>query len=402
MQIVIKTSLISYISIIFASLIALCSSMPYFVWTAPGIIVLLLGIFLIFRFILLKRHTFAVNKLPIYLCLVLWLYLYVFHASIPNEAITTIFTKFLPLLSVILFTDDEKKLFIKTITNLFAVIVLVSLFFFVLWFIGISLPSTLLNNHPDSFYSQFTNYYFFIIIGDFGILTRFQSIFTEPGHLGMIMSLLLYINSYNYRKWQCWVFLISLLWSFSLAAYILYVIGFIIYKIANSKNSVLATIKTMFIGLVAIIMSITFYISFPDTLLSTLILSRLEFDDERGIAGNNRNNASFMKYYKTFEKKNTYIWGIGPNNYSKLPIAAGNSSYRVFIVQYGLIGISLLLLFGISIVKRSPTKLFWGLLILYCFSFYQRPYALWEIQSFSFICFSGLVQKQNNKKIILI
>lgn len=391
MQNVIKKSFFSNISIIFAILIALYSSMPYFVWPILKVKVLLLGLFLLSRFFLLKRYTLSTNKLPLYICLLLYIYIYTFHASSLGEIFSTFFTRFLPLLFVLLFSTVEKKLFLKHITNLYAVIVLISLFFYILWFAGINLPSTMLYTHPESFYSHFTSYYFFIIKGDLGIFTRFQSVFTEPGHLGMIMALLLYINSYNYRKWQCWVFLISLLWSFSLAAYILFMIGVIIYKIAVSKKIIVAFIKTILIIFLLTTMSISFYLTYPDTLFSTLILSRVELDKEQGISGNNRNDASFMKYYKEFQNKNTYYFGIGPEEYSKLPFTGGNSSYRVFIVQYGLIGILLLLFLGISIVGICPSKLYWGLLLLYCLSFYQRPYALWEVESFSFICYSGLI-----------
>lgn len=394
MQSIIKKSFFSNLSIIIATLIALCSSMPYFIWPILKVKVLLLGVFLLFRFFLLERYTLSVNKLPLYICLLLCLYLYSFHASSIGEVFSTFFTRFFPLLFVLLFSTVEKRFFLKYVTNMYAVIVLISLFFFILWFAGINLPSTMLYTHPNSFYSQFISYYFFIIKGDLGIFTRFQSIFTEPGHLGMIMALLLYINSYNYRKWQCWLFLISLLWSFSLAAYILFVIGFVIYKIAISKKIVAAIMKTMLFVFLLITMSISFYLVYPDTLFSTLILSRMELDKEQGISGNNRNDASFMKYYKEFQHKNTYFWGIGAQKYSELPFTGGNSSYRVFIVQYGLIGILLLLLFGISIVGICPSKLYWGILLLYCFSFYQRPYALWEVESFSFICFSGAITNQ--------
>lgn len=379
----------SKISLIVATFIALYSAQPYFAWGTSSIKVLLLAIFLSIRFLFLERTTLAKNKLSIYLCLVLWLYLYVFRAPNVGDVFSFFFTKFLPLLFVILLSTEEKRTLLRYVTNLFAIIIAISLFFFIIWFCGVSLPSTIIEHSTDSFYPNFTSYYFFIIQGNLGILTRFQSIFTEPGHLGMLSALLLYMNFYNFRKWQCCVLLIGLIWSFSLAAYVLLVGGFIIYRIASSKRIVLSVIKATSIMLLVVIGGITFYLSYPNTIFSTLILSRLEISKERGVVGNNRNDASFMKYYEELENRQEYLTGIGIDRYAKLTFSGGNSSYRVFIVQYGLIGITLLFLFGIAVVLPVHSGIYWGLLLLYCLSFYQRPYALWEIESFTFLCFSG-------------
>lgn len=381
----------SELSLVIAAFIALYSAQPYFAWGTSAIKVLLLAVFLSLRFFFLTRKTLTRNKLPIYVCCVLWLYLYVFHAPNLNDALSSIFTKLLPLLFVILLTIEEKRKFLRYVTNLFAIIIAVSLFFFTIWFCGISLPSTIIEHTSDSFYPHFTSYYFFIIQGNLGILTRFQSIFTEPGHLGMLSALLLYANSYNFRKWQCWVLLSGVIWSFSLAAYILLISGVIIYRILSTKRIIISIMKTVIVMACFIVGSVAFYIAFPDTILSTLIFSRLEINEERGISGNNRNDASFMKYYKELEETKNYFTGIGIDQYAKLTFSGGNSSYRVFIVQYGLIGITLLFLFGVGIVWPVHSKIYWGLLLLYCLSFYQRPYALWEIESFSFLCFSGKI-----------
>lgn len=383
----------SRISIIIATLIALYSAQPYFSWYTITIKVLLLAIFLVIRFFFLHRHIAQKSMLPLYACFILWLYLYAFHAPSINDVFSTIFTRFLPLVFIILLSPQEKRCFLVYITNLISIILIISLLFFTLWFLGINLPSSFIEHPTDSFYPRFTNYYFFIIQGDLGIFTRFQSVFTEPGHIGMLTALLLYLNRFNFKKWQCWVFLVSLIWSFSLAAYILFVSGFAIYKIASSQRPLLTTIRTSAIAILLILLFTIYYHSFPNSILSTLILSRFEIVEGRGIAGNNRNDASFMEYYDKFKSSTNYLHGVGIEKYANFPFASGNSSYRVFIVQYGIIGISLLLLFGVSSISSNSSNLYWGLLLLYALSFWQRPYALWEIESFSFLCFSGIMFK---------
>ena len=386
-------SYLSKVSLIIASFIALYSTQPYFAWNTTGIKVLLLAFFLVIRFFFLKRWILQANIFPLFICFILWLYLYVFHAPSLGDVFSTFFTRFLPLFFVILFSSKEKRCFLTYTTNIIAIISIISLLFFTLWFLGVSLPSIRIEHPTDNFYTKFTCYYFFIIQGDLGIFTRFQSIFTEPGHLGMINSLLLYLNRYNFKKWQCWILSASIIWSFSLAAYILFFFGYIIYKIASNHNILLATLKTFALMLLLAVCSIIYYHLFPDTIISTLIISRFEIEENGKISGDNRNDASFMRYHEKFDDTSDYIWGIGLEKYANISFAGGNSSYRVFIVQYGLIGIFLLLIFGVSAVKTNPSNLYWGLLLLYALSFWQRPYALWEIQSFSFLCFSGVIFK---------
>lgn len=389
-----KKTFFSKASIIFASLVALYSSGPYFAWYSGKIYFLLLAIFMLIRVFLFKKVTSYLNKPALFFCFILWFYLYVWHSVEFKEIYSSFITILLPLFFVILFDEKEKKMFINYTTNLYAVILLFSLIYFIIWSFGVYLPYSIIRYPFSDFYPYFSNYYLFIITNNLGLFTRFQSIFTEPGHIGMIVALLLYINRYNFRKWQCWIFLISLIWSFSLAAYALFFIGITLYKVLSSKVFFKSIVKTFVFLSIFIFSSIMIYYSFPDSVVSKLIFERLEYDSDKGIVGNNRNEAYFMKYYSNFQSKGEYITGIGKKKYSKLSLSEGNSSYRVFIINYGLIGITLLALFFLSLTISSKSRLYFGLFILYCFSFYQRPYALWEIESFSYICFLSQIKNK--------
>lgn len=394
-----RRSILSNVSITIATLIVLYSSMPYFVWNIAAIKPVLLVSFIFFRSFLIEKTILEKIKLPLFIYCVLWFYLYIFHADETSEIFTTIITRLLPVLFVILFSTKEKKSLLNYITNVFASIIVLSLLFYILWFLGVDLPFFSFE-HPDSFYGEFANYFFFVIKNNLGMLTRFQSVFLEPGHLGMFAAFLLYLNLYNWHKWQCWVFLIALLWSFSLAAYVLLVIGFVIYKISIAKNIIWAITRVFVVLFILGTSSIIYYYSHPDSLVSIFILSRLEVDDKQGIKGNNRNDAMFMKFYARFSNTADYLVGIGIKRYSAIFNSGGNSSYRVFIVQYGMIGLLLLLLLGISLVNVAPSNIYWGLLLFYCISFIQRPYALWEIELFPFICFASMCKYRGNRNSI--
>lgn len=377
----------SNISIIIAALIALVSANPWFVWGKPIIKLGLLLMFEALRLFMLSRNRKITNFLPTIFCLLLCLYLYVVHTLGISDIFTTVLTRTLPLLLVIQFFDKEKEKFLEVLTNILAVILSVSLFFFLLFQFGIKLPSTRITA-TDSFYADFYNYYTFLIIGHSGLFTRFQSVFTEPGHLGMIMSLILYANGYNMKKWQNVIFLISLLWSFSLAAYLLLLLGLILHAAAKSKNYFKFMGGLVVILGALLVVGMMVYQANQDSVISRLILGRLALEGN-SIAGNNRNTLDFIQLYENFKDTPEYIVGMGPQRFLQLTFNGGNSSYKNFIFQYGVIGLSLLFLFGLSNVLKTPSKLYFGFLLLYSISFVQRPYALWEIESFVFICYAG-------------
>jgi hypothetical protein len=174
--------------------------------------------------------------------------------------------------------------------------------------------------------------------------------------------------------------------SFSLAAYVLLIMGYFIYEFVNGKKIYVKLIKLLFIITLLAGAGIYIYIKYSDSLVSQLIISRLEYDEDKGIAGNNRNSHFFDNYYKKkfYKNASTYIFGVGEDYYME-NLAGNTSSYKAFIVQYGLTGIVLLFIFYLSIVCESKSKLLFGLFVLYCASFWQRPYALWEMELFLFI-----------------
>lgn len=377
----------SNISVIFAVFLALISVNPWFVWGHSHV-----GRALILGFILCRTclTTVKVHKsqlLPLLLCIILCLYLYFLHAATISDMFSTIITRMLPLLLFLLFSNTEKANFIKWLTNLFSTISIVSLVFFLLWHLGFSLGYSTLN-HADGFYNSFYNYYFFIISGDLGLFTRFQSVFTEPGHLGFVSALLLYINKYDLKKWQVWSLIISLLWSLSLAAYVLLIAGFVIYIWSTSKNTTKVIFRLTAALFACIFIVNIYYQDNRDSVFSQLIIERLQLNSDGSLAGDNRNTKDFMQYYNEFTTTLNSIVGLGAKEYSMLQFNGGNSSYRCFVLEYGYLGLVLLMLFGMSNIRPGNSKQYWGLFFLYCLSFIQRPYALWEIESFPFIAFS--------------
>ena len=375
---------------------------PWFVWDNPAILYILIIFFILTRLPFARR----INKkhcVLLILCFILYTVVDVPHINDAKRFVEYIFRHFICTSLVILLLSEEKASLVKIFINFYAGVLLFSTIIYVLVILGMPIYSYQVSIN-DPYYSWgFSNSLFLILPITSFPFPRFQSIFLEPGHLGMISSLMLYMIRYNMRSWQGIIIFLSLLLSMSLAAYMLLFLGMVIYKL--SFGNLLKTITFLLMILMTCTMAYNF---FPNSYFSQAILLRLEYDEDKGFKGNNRISEDFEYYYNNkFYKTEHVLLGIGGDNISTISGEGGNSSYKVFIVQYGILGLVVLSVFFFVIVWYSKSSFVRGLLLLYVASFWQRPYALWEVELFLFISIA-LLAKQNEeynlfaKKNILI
>ncbi|RGJ33131.1 hypothetical protein DXD65_11320 [Bacteroides sp. 4_1_36] len=394
--------LLSRISLYLMSFIMLCSMKPWFVWDNPAILYILIIFFILTRLPFARR----INKkhcVLLILCFILYTVVDVPHINDAKRFVEYIFRHFICTSLVILLLSEEKASLVKIFINFYAGVLLFSTIIYVLVILGMPIYSYQVSIN-DPYYSWgFSNSLFLILPITSFPFPRFQSIFLEPGHLGMISSLMLYMIRYNMRSWQGIIIFLSSLLSMSLAAYMLLFLGMVIYKL--SFGNLLKTITFLLMILMTCTMAYNF---FPNSYFSQAILLRLEYDEDKGFKGNNRISEDFEYYYNNkFYKTEHVLLGIGGDNISTISGEGGNSSYKVFIVQYGILGLVVLSVFFFVIVWYSKSSFVRGLLLLYVASFWQRPYALWEVELFLFISIA-LLAKQNEeynlfaKKNILI
>lgn len=394
--------LLSRISLYLMSFIMLCSMKPWFVWDNPAILYILIIFFILTRLPFARR----INKkhcVLLILCFILYTVVDVPHINDAKRFVEYIFRHFICTSLVILLLSEEKASLVKIFINFYAGVLLFSTIIYVLVILGMPIYSYQVSIN-DPYYSWgFSNSLFLILSITSFPFPRFQSIFLEPGHLGMISSLMLYMIRYNMRSWQGIIIFLSSLLSMSLAAYMLLFLGMVIYKL--SFGNLLKTITFLLMILMTCTMAYNF---FPNSYFSQAILLRLEYDEDKGFKGNNRISEDFEYYYNNkFYKTEHVLLGIGGDNISTISGEGGNSSYKVFIVQYGILGLVVLSVFFFVIVWYSKSSFVRGLLLLYVASFWQRPYALWEVELFLFISIA-LLAKQNEeynlfaKKNILI
>mgnify|MGYP002620340651 CR=1 FL=1 len=245
----------------------------------------------------------------------------------------------------------------------------VSMFFFLLYLAGFPLPSR--DADFMNIYS-FANYYFFLIDTRtfFEIIPRFHSVFLEPGHMGTMTALLLFTQIGRWRRWYNLSLLLATIISFSLAAYGLLVAIIFLGLWIQGKHILKQTLFS--VAVIATIIAGSFVYNNGDNLLHDLIILRIEIDDGE-LAGDNRVTDSFKADYESLLQSSDVLVGRDRNNEE-----FGNSGYRVFIYDYGLIGLLFVCLFYLAALHTPHNmRAVVAVFIVGGMNFVVRGYPLW-------------------------
>jgi len=360
------------------------------------------GCFLLFRLILYtKKYKNRTIVYSVMVCVV-FAFLTLFMVRLRGVGGLGGILNFIRLLTVFIFVmmmnNDEKKNIVSMTTNLYAWIVGISMAGYMFLLMGLNLPYSIIMVPDDLFYPPMQNYGIFILLssdGRFDNFFRFQSVFTEPGHLGTISAILLYVNRYELKRKSVLVIFISVLLSLSFAAYVLAGLGYLICIIAKSKNFYKTILKIGIVTTLVFVLGLYYYERHPDSIFSIVVLSRFGFGDgitaTEALEGRTR---GINHFYETqfLTSTRSFLWGanLTESQHFVLFGRGGVNSYRVFLIQNGIIAMILLLLMYFSIVAIAPSKLGFGLLFLCSMSFLQRiQVPLWEMHLFIFV---GAVQ----------
>ncbi|MDE6512271.1 MAG: hypothetical protein K2L00_09320, partial [Muribaculaceae bacterium] len=288
----------------------------------------------------------------------------------------TIVCSCLPVMYLTQFPYEYLKDLLHFVTKWLAILLVPALLlYWVLLFVN--LPSLGTLTHPN--YEPYLNYIFYIkTTFDYGTFVRFNAFFLEPGHLSLLCTFLIMANRYQFKRcpWL-WILLVSIIFSFSLAGYVLTAIGYLFINI-NSIGKLLAAI-----GLAAAFVAGVLYWNGGDNPMNELIISRLEYDETSGIKGNNRffDNTDF-EYSKALGTK--YFW-ISVKGRANMELIGG-AGYKIYILQFGMIGVILALLFYLSVIPPKPDWRFTlCFLCLYILCFFQRAYPLWFSWLFPYV-----------------
>jgi len=370
------------------ALIVLISNPVWFLWNIRFYIVAFL-VFLLVVF-LLPRLGRGDNFLAIFrkisITFLFFVYFVIISSLIGGFQLYVLIS-FVILLLYPLIKDKEKEIALKMITKMLAVIVFVS---FIPWVVNtfiIQLP--MLGGYIEYYDTKgmdsvIENYILFIQIKhDF--LIRFYSIFDEPGTLGTLSAFILYANRFDFRQKQNIIILIGGCFTFSMAFYILMLLGLLIVNLNRFKRIVVSII---YVILFVIFM---FLVLENNETFKTVIIDRFQ-----NVNSSLENRESFyLNYFYDYFVNSSEIWfGIGRDFIlSKNSLLAGQS-YKFFIIEFGLFGFLCAVITYLSMVKKI--NLFQlGLFILFFVSFIQRPFLIqpWQILLFILIIGSSEINK---------
>lgn len=279
---------------------------------------------------------------------------------------------FLPLQLIFLKGEYQVELY-QWLSKWFALLLSASLVWWLLWLIGIPLPHTdvkLVWQHDDwGFIHQ--NFFLFqnhIALNPYRLtetIFRFNGFFLEPGHLGTVTSVFLFVNKYDFKKWTNIVFIIIIALSLSSAAYALTIIGYCFYRYTVDRWKVVLPI----VGFSASLFLVS-QLNGGENVVNDVIVGK--FTREQG-AIEGRFSTQTKELWEQAVADGSIIFGKGAS--AQLKESAG---YKVFMLMNGIFG-AILTLLGYWLVQRiNQSRLGLCLFILMVISFLQRTYCFWD------------------------
>ena len=280
-------------------------------------------------------------------------------------------TIFLFTVSVILLPIDEKKLLLSAISKCMIIIIIISVPAWILFLVGVDLPHSDMILHPNGFHKYY-DYRFFRLdarndeVIDL-IIPRFQSWFLEPGQFATPCVFLFFLNGARFNRKNL-PFIIGIILSFSLVALVLF-FGCIIARKIIVKEKYLF-IKLLLIAIVVggVGYYFTQYVE-QENSVNKYVFSRLEYDEDKGISGNNRTSHYFDKKYKEFLQSPDRYLGIRQQLSEGYNWTNNCSGYKKFIVKNGFIGFGLFMafVFLLFFFNRSKPNIFFFAIVVTAF-----------------------------------
>lgn len=265
-------------------------------------------------------------------------------------------------------------------------------------FAGYDLPSFNINPLNELKPYDYTAYPPLLVVSNkFLEYFRFLSSFDEPGVVGTISLIILYIENFNLKNFYNVIIFVAGISSFSLFFYV----GSILYVGIKYGIRRPAYIVGFFFAIAA------FYLFTKDNpVLDELVYSRFEWDESKGsFVGDNRSNDKLDPYYESIRGSWGYFWGFDEKVYTQY---GETSTYKVAVLQYGMVFCVAYVFFFMAFawkrgLNRNDFYLFCTLIVS---TLYQRPGFFDVVYVFAFAHFinvhegSRRVETQDLKKCI--
>lgn len=314
------------------------------------------------------------------------------------------FVHALVIVGVIFLKDCYKiKLFnwfVKTLT----LILLITIPAWLLYLAGFRFSRGTYVDVGDGFHFLY-DYTFFIIsdIGERADYLRFSSVFMEPGWIGTICCFTILGLGFNFKRFPTWLCMFGLLLSMSLSAVVNLLVCAILWIWQTSKHR-MGWLCFFVVSLVSITI---FAINYKngDNAINQLIVERLIFDEDLGIAGNDRTNDEFDSRFETTIAGPDKWFGIGHEVNSEF-LETNDwynhaSGIKKEIMDNGYVGTGLFLLLLILLLLRYRS---WQSFVFFiCFIMASFIRNLWRADSYLvlfIVTLCALCAENINKKEI--
>lgn len=275
--------------------------------------------------------------------------------------------------------EDHKIRMLNIWTRLYACILLVSLVaFWISWVPGVPDGGIVINEAADGY--VYTNYWLCIRGAFYDI--RFNSLFLEPGHTAMIAAFTIMANNFDLKNKFVLIILICSFFTFSLAGYVLFIAGYFMKRVFQYSFKEACKNIVGYVALLACSYLVAISYNDGDNLVNTLIVERLQYDDEVGISGNNRTGERTDDTFYDFMRSGEMLSGMPPKKYSSYRDAEliSGAGYKLYIMQKGIIGTFLILFFYYILYRNGTNRsLMLCMLVMYIMAFIQRAYPTWAV-----------------------
>lgn len=376
--------------------LGISSMYPWFMAGVSSFFVAVLGVVISCLFFKIERSAFCIEKKYHYVYFLLFLVLFWngLHATFAGFIECALI--FLILGYLIGLNDEYKVSITNYVTKYFSLGLLISIVWYLLWLIGVPLPHSE-GSHPQGY--SFMNYYFMTIHTDYEdniLIPRFQSVFLEPGHLTMGLIPLLCLNRFNLKNKFVFILFVAEILTFSLAGYVCMIIMafFFYFKSLKTKRSIFLSIFFLvFVGGAVV----SKFGSDESSIINQMIVSRIQDytgDNASSDALGDRFKSNTIMAYKDIMSSPDMLWGLGLTD-EGLQAQEGSAGYKVYILLYGIVGLSLLFLFYLSYLLLYPSSYGKMMLLIYLLLFIQNGYPFWYIVIFSYILGLPFLWKSN-------
>jgi hypothetical protein len=322
-----------------------------------------------------------------------------------------------PLYMIFCLKYEYKENLLHFLKKAFGWMILISLVWYLVFLSGIPLPNfEMVRESSDTDMPfHYSVFYLFTLKTDGDLLSmllpRFEFVFYEPGYFGCMVAVLLYINGFVFDRehWENFVFLPSLILSFSLSGIAIGMIGFISYSIKNSRH------KMRWLLLTAVLFG-GFYFAVTkynqgDNLFYKALFARLEYDDSRGgVVGNTRFSEYVSDFFWSKFIHGQDVW-FGMKDSDRV-LTNNNVDYLSFTIRYGIFALLSLLVFLYYPVMRDKRNRYdsFCLAIIYTLIFAQGSFSVFwtlnivllilginNIQQVGIIAHTQVIRNNENK-----